>query len=90
MRRDLLNFADDYARQQGHSRMLYGAGAMYAGYGAVFGMPTSHNYASNAMAAQMSTSSITTGGGQDLYIDNAYIESNNFKDLFYSADELGG
>ena len=90
MRRDLLNFADDYARRQGHSRMLYGAGAMYAGYGAVFGMPTSQNYASNAMAAQMSTSSITTGGGQDLYIDNAYIESNNFKDLFYSADELGG
>ena len=90
MRKDLLMFADDYARAQGRSRMMYGAGAMYAGYGAVFGIPTSQNYASNAMAAQMNTSSVSTGGGQDLYIDNAYIESNNFKDLFYSADELGG
>ena len=90
MRLDLLSFADDYARADGYTRMLRGAGAMYAGYGAVYGIPTSQNFASNAMAAQMNTSSVTTGGGQDLYIDNAYIESNNFKDLFYSADELGG
>ena len=68
---------------------MYGGVGMYAGAKAEVYDGT-QGYASNAMMAQMNTSSINTGGGQDLYINNAYVESNNFKDLFYSADELGG
>jgi hypothetical protein len=92
MRKDMMIFADDYARAAGRSRMLYGAGGMYAGYTGVWGLPTASDYqhSYSPMMAQMNTSSIQTGGGQDLYINNAYVESNNFKDLFYNADQLGG
>ena len=85
----MLNFANDYARQVGMRRMQYGAVGMYAGYkGAFYG--GTQGYSANPMMAQMNSSSFQSGGGQDLYISNAYVESNNFQDLFYSSNELGG
>tara|TARA_R100001594_G_scaffold47947_1_gene80829 strand:- start:4634 stop:7255 length:2622 start_codon:yes stop_codon:yes gene_type:complete len=92
MNKDLMMFADDYARAAGRQRMLYGAAGIYGGYGARYGIPTAGEFQSgySPMMAQMETSSMQTGGGQDLYINNAYVESNNFQDLFYNADQLGG
>ena len=85
----MLAYADDFAMAEGWKRMQYGSIGMYAGYKGAFYDGT-QGYSSNAMMAQMNSSSYQSGGGQDLYINNAYVESNNFKDLFYSADQLGG
>ena len=90
MRAGLLQHADDYARAEGMRRMKWGAVGTYAGYKS-WRYDGSQSFASSAMRAQMDSSSYQSGGGaQDLYINNAYVESNNFKDLFYSSNELGG
>ena len=90
MRAGLLQHADDYARAEGMRRMKWGAVGTYAGYKS-WRYDGSQSFASSAMRAQMNSSSYQSGGGaQDLYINNAYVESNNFKDLFYSSNELGG
>ena len=88
--RDIRRFTDSYVQKRGRFTLGRGAFGMYTGYMSSYGYDAGSNYAYAPMMAQMDSSSMSSGGGQDLYINNAYVESNNFKDLFYSADELGG
>ena len=88
--RDIRRFTDSYVQKRGRFTLGMGSFGMYTGYMSSYGYDAGSNYAYAPMMAQMDSSSMSSGGGQDLYINNAYVESNNFKDLFYSADELGG
>ena len=88
--RAVRSFTDSYVQSRGRSRLGAGMFMGYSGYMGSVGYDAGSNYAYAPMMAQMDTSSMSSGGGQDLYINNAYVESNNFKDLFYQADEYGG
>ena len=88
--RAINQFTDSYVQGRGRSRLGAGLFGFYTGYMSSIGYDAGSNYAYAPMMAQMDSSSMSSGAGQDLYINNAYVESNNFKDLFYSADELGG
>ena len=88
--RAINQFTDSYVQGRGRARLGAGMFMGYTGYMSSIGYDAGSNYAYAPMMAQMDSSSMSSGGGQDLYINNAYVESNNFKDLFYSADELGG
>jgi TP901 family phage tail tape measure protein len=86
---ELHNYTDKYVQGRGRGRLMHGAMMGYTGYMSSVGFGGGQNYAYSPMMAQMDSSSMTTDGGQDLYINNAYMESNNMKDLFYSANETG-
>ena len=86
---ELHNYTDKYVQGRGRGRLMHGAMMGYTGYMSSVGFGGGQNYAYSPMMAQMDSSSMTTDGGQDLYINNAYMESNNMKDLFYSANEAG-
>ena len=90
--RAILAHSNQWARERGARRMMYGGFGMYSGYEMAFGFGGgSQNFAYDPMMAQMSNSSLNTGGGgQDLYINNANISTSNFQDLFYNSDQLGG
>tara|TARA_Y100000310_G_scaffold190719_1_gene190719 strand:- start:197 stop:712 length:516 start_codon:yes stop_codon:yes gene_type:complete len=86
---DVQKYSDEFMRYWGAKYMQ--GGALGIGTGAyIYGNAGGgNNYAYDSYMAQMRTSSNYGAGGQDLYVENAYIESNNFQDLFYNSDNLG-
>ena len=81
-------YSDEFARYWGSQYFMGGMGGVGAG-AYIYGNAGGNNYAYDSYMAQMRTSSNYGAGGQDLYVENAYIESNNFQDLFYNSDNLG-